>query len=157
MMCFIFRLLCVAAISSVTALSATPDLKAELRQIEADFCALAKSSGIEAAFARYAADDAVFFDVDPAQHRGPEAVRLRFDGLNPQAILSWTPVEVTVADSGELGYTWGTYEYRAPGPDGKERIGRGHYVSIWKRQPDGQWKFVLDTGSPNPPSKTSPL
>jgi len=26
---------------------------------------------------------------------------------------------------------------------------RGTYVTIWKRQPGGAWKFVLDGGSPD--------
>lgn len=133
---------------------AEPDaaaLKASLIQTEADFCARARQDGIPAAFAAYAADSAVFFDVDPSAHRGPAAVRLRFAGIDPAAVLTWTPVEAEVAASGELGYTWGTYEFRAPGADGKERVGTGHYVTIWRRQPDGSWKFLLDTGSPNPP------
>lgn len=138
---------------SVVAMPPASDPAAELRQTEKDFCARARSSGIEAAFAAYAAPTAVFFDLDPQQHRGPAAVHLRFAGSNPAAVLTWQPVEAEVAGSGDLGYTWGTYEYRAPGKDGQEHIGTGHYVTIWKRQPDGKWKFVLDTGNPSPPAK----
>lgn len=136
---------------SLTAMPPASPPAAELRQTEKDFCDLARSAGIEAAFAAYAAPTAVFFDIDPQHHRGPAAVHLRFAGSNPRAVLTWQPLEAEVATSGEIGYTWGSYEYRAPGPDGKERVGTGHYVTIWKRQPDGKWKFVLDTGNPNPP------
>jgi len=131
----------------------SPGSKAELLQTEAAFCARVREAGLVTAFAEFAAADAVFFDVDPAQHRGAEAVRMRFEGLDPTAVLSWTPVAADVADSGELGYTWGTYEFRVQGKEGQERIGTGHYVSIWKRQSDGCWKFVLDTGNPSPPAQ----
>jgi ketosteroid isomerase-like protein len=129
-------------------------LKAELVQTETDFCAMAQTQGLPAAFAHYAAEDAVFFDVDPKRHRGREAVRLRYADAPAGAVLTWKPVQADVADSGELGYTWGTYEFRGPpGPDGKSRVGTGHYVTIWKRQADGVWRFVLDTGNPNPPAR----
>ncbi len=138
-------------------LSAAPDpaaLQAELLQVETDFCALAQREGVPIAFAHYAADNAAFFDLDPEQYRGQEAVRLRFADAPAGAVLTWKPVEAEVAASGELGYTWGNYEYRGP-PDaeGQRRVGTGHYVTIWKKQADGNWRFVLDTGSPNPPAR----
>ena len=136
---------------------AAPDkaaLKAELVRSETEFCAMAQAQGLPAAFAHFAAGDAVFFDVDPQLHRGREAVRLKFADAPAAAVLTWKPVEADVADSGELGYTWGTYEFRGPpGPDGKSRVGTGHYVTIWKRQADGAWRFVLDTGNPHPPAR----
>lgn len=115
---------------------------------------MAQTQGVPAAFAHYAADDAVFFDVDPQLQRGQEAVNLRFADWPTGAELLWKPVQTDVADSGEVGYTWGTYEYRGPpNAEGKRGIGTGHYVTIWKRQADGAWRFVLDTGNPKPPVK----
>lgn len=35
------------------------------------------------------------------------------------------------------------------GPGGKPVIAEGLYLTIWKRQPDGRWRFVMDTGSPD--------
>ena len=34
--------------------------------------------------------------------------------------------------------------------EGKQEKTYGHYISIWKKQPDGSWKFVFDTGNENP-------
>jgi ketosteroid isomerase-like protein len=143
-------LLFLAGVLILPAMPSPSDPTAELLQTEKDFCAMARTAGIEAAFAAYAAPTAVFFDVDPQAHRGPEAVRIRFAGADPKAVLSWVPVEAAVAGSGDLGYTWGTYEYHAPAKDGADRVGTGHYVTVWRRQPDGHWKFVLDTGNPGP-------
>jgi ketosteroid isomerase-like protein len=126
-------------------------LKAELIKMEHDFCTMASVQGVPAAFAHFAAPDAAFFDVDPREHRGPEAVRLRMADFPPNAKLTWAPLQVDVAASGDLGYTWGRYEFRSPGADGPERVGGGFYLTIWKRQPDGSWKFAIDTGSPDRP------
>jgi len=81
----------------------TASLRAELIQTETAFCELARTAGIPAAFAQFAAPDAVFFDIDPQEHRGAEAVKLRFEGADPRALLSWKPVTADVAASGELG------------------------------------------------------
>jgi ketosteroid isomerase-like protein len=126
-------------------------LKAELVKMEKDFCTMASEQGVPAAFAHFAAPDAAFFDVDPREHRGQEAVRLRLADFPPNAKLTWAPLQVDVAASGDLGYTWGRYEFRSPGADGQERVGSGFYLTIWKRQPDGSWKFVIDTGTPDRP------
>jgi len=131
-------------------------LKAELIKMEHDFCALASEQGVPAAFAHFAAPDAAFFDVDPREHRGPEAVRLRMAGFPPNAKLTWAPLQVDVAASGDLGYTWGRYEFRSQGADGQGHVGGGFYLTIWKRQPDGSWKFAIDTGTPDRPKPPPP-
>jgi len=139
-----------------TAAAAEPaQLKAELVKMEHDFCAMASAQGVPAAFAHFAAPDAAFFDVDPREHRGQAAVRLRMADFPPNAKLTWAPLQVDVAASGDLGYTWGRYEFRSPGADGQERVGGGFYLTIWKRQPDGSWKFAIDTGTPDRPKPTA--
>jgi len=146
----LFGLLLLLPLGSVAAVDPT-QLKAELIKMEHDFCTMASAQGVPAAFAHFAAPDAAFFDVDPRAHRGPEAVRLRMADFPPNAQLTWAPLQVDVAASGDLGYTWGRYEFRSPGADGPERVSGGFYLTIWKRQPDGSWKFAIDTGTPDRP------
>jgi ketosteroid isomerase-like protein len=64
-------------------------------------------------------------------------------------ILSWKPAFEMIAESGELGYTYGYYTrtIKATGV-----VSRGTYVTIWKKQKDGSWKFVLDTGTEGLPA-----
>lgn len=59
-------------------------------------------------------------------------------------IMTWQPKDAAVAISGEMGYTFGTYELR---PKTKDTVLSGTYVSIWKKQSDGKWKFVLESGN----------
>jgi ketosteroid isomerase-like protein len=55
--------------------------------------------------------------------------------------LSWTPT--ASGASGNLGYTVGKATYTGPkAADGW----RSTYVTIWRRQPDGTWKVLFDTG-----------
>lgn len=63
--------------------------------------------------------------------------------------LSWKPISSDVSLSGDLGYTYGSYELKYR--DGDREA--GYYVRVWKRNARGQWKVVLDTQSPVPPEK----
>jgi ketosteroid isomerase-like protein len=131
-------------------------LQAELVKTEADFCALARDQGIPAAFAHFIAPDGVLFDVDPQQYRGAAAVARRYGDTRPSGLLTWAPSFVDVAASGDLGYTWGRYEYRTTGPDGQPRTATGYFLTIWKRQTDGTWRFVIDNGAPDRPAPKKP-
>jgi len=148
-----------AFIFTVLHLSAAPDkarLKAELVKVESDFSAMAQAKGILAAFEHFAAPDAAFIDTDPRKYRGLEAVRQRMGPDQPGVKLSWSALFTDVSDDGTLGYNYGRYESRRPGPDGQEIARGGFFLSIWKRQPDGSWKYVMDTGAPDRPPPPPP-
>jgi ketosteroid isomerase-like protein len=95
-----------------------------------------------AAFTALLADDTVFWG-GKGVTRGKAAVaadwKRFFDG--PGAPFSWSPAEVEVLSSGDLGFTSG------PVLDPKgNRIGT--FNSVWQRQKDGSWKVVFDKGCP---------
>lgn len=156
-------LLC-STLSVVTLAKAAPDkdkLKTEVAAMEDAFCAMAKEQGLLAAFSHFAAPDVAFVDTDPRKWRGPAAVQQRMGPDKPGVTLTWSAMFTDVSDDGTLGYNYGRYEYRGPGPDGKERIGTGFFLTIWKRQPDGSWRYVMDNGVPDrpppPPTPTAPV
>jgi ketosteroid isomerase-like protein len=60
--------------------------------------------------------------------------------------MTWRPTEGDIAASGDLGYTIGRWEFT-----GAEGSARGSYVTIWRRQPDGSWKVVVDIGDVDAP------
>ncbi len=137
------------------AASPSPDqakLKTELAAMEDAFCAMAQADGIQAAFAHFAAPDVAFIDTDPREFRGLAAVKKRMGGTPPGVKLTWSAMHTDVSDDGTLGYNWGRYESRSPGPDGHERVGGGFFLTIWKRQPDGTWRYVMDNGSADKPA-----
>ncbi len=60
--------------------------------------------------------------------------------------LTWEPLFEKMAASGELGYTYGTYQLKDKASDSV--MGVGNYATIWIKQADGTWKAILDTGNP---------
>lgn len=146
--------LLLATLSAVNPAQAAPDkdkLKAEVATMEDAFCAMAKEKGINAAFAHFAAPDVAFIDTDPRKFRGPAAVQQRMGPDQPGVSLTWSAYYTDVSDDGTLGYNYGRFESSRPGPDGQAIVRGGWFLSIWKRQPDGSWKYVMDTGVPDRP------
>jgi len=62
----------------------------------------------------------------------------------PDFKLEWHTDQSGVARSGELGYTSGTYTWTFKDASGKPAADKGKYLTIWKKQPDGSWKVLLD-------------
>lgn len=62
----------------------------------------------------------------------------------PGFSLHWSAAKADVSTSGDLGYTSGSYEMTMNDAAGKPMTEKGKYVTVWKKQPDGQWKAVQD-------------
>lgn len=123
------------------------DTAATLMRIDKEFSALAEKVGVGKAFSMYAANPTIRFGT-PAVRVSPSELVKEFP---PDLRLSWTPEEAMAAASGDLGFTWGRWILHGKNKDGSPREVHGKYVTIWKKQTDGSWKFVLDTGLPDPP------
>lgn len=112
-------------------------------QVRATETAFAKTMADRdhAAFVSFIAEDAVFWGQGPL--RGRQAVadgwKRFFEG--PQAPFSWAPERVAVIASGTLALSSGP----VLDPAGK-RVGT--FTSTWRREQDGSWKIVLDSGCP---------
>jgi ketosteroid isomerase-like protein len=141
----------LAAASPMHAVPNKDELKAEVAGMENSFCAMAKEKGLLAAFEYFAAPDVAFIDTDPRQYRGLAAVMERIGPDRPGISLTWSAMFTDVSDDGTLGYNWGRYELRMPGSDAKEVVRSGFFLTIWKRQSDGSWRYAMDTGSPDRP------
>jgi ketosteroid isomerase-like protein len=70
--------------------------------------------------------------------------------------MSFRPSGVAVAKSGDVAYTYGTYDLSVTGPDGKPMTDKGKYVTVYKKQADGSWKAALDTFNSDMPLPTPP-
>jgi ketosteroid isomerase-like protein len=144
-------LLALALFTPLT-LPAAPDkekLKKEVAAMEDAFCAMAAEKGLLAAFSHFAAPDVAFLDVDPRKFRGLEAVRERLGPDKPGVKLTWSATFTDISDDGTFGYNYGRYESRRPDPDGNEIVRAGWFLTIWKKQPDGTWRYVMDNGTPD--------
>lgn len=118
--------------------------KTEITQTEKEFNDLAQKEGLAKAFETYAAPDGV---VNRRREiiKGKKAIgQWYLENPRPDQSLTWKPDFVDVSNSGDLGYTYGTAVFTTIDSTGakKERIGKFH--TVWKRQPNGDWKFVWD-------------
>jgi ketosteroid isomerase-like protein len=127
-------------------------LKVEVAAMEDAFCAMGKSQGLLAAFKHFAAPDVAFIDTDPRQFRGLAAVEKRIGPDVPGQSLTWSAYYTDVSDDGTMAYNYGRYESRYTGTDGNVSTHTGWFLTIWKRQPDGSWKYVMDNGAPDRPA-----
>jgi len=126
-----------------------------LRRLEADFMKASAEKGSQG-YMSYYADDAVELPNGADMIRGKENISKTMGFLDDKNnSLTWTAAFADMAASGDLGYTYGTYEFRSKDKDGKPDVEYGKYTTVWKKQKDGSWKVAMDMGnaSPRPASK----
>lgn len=119
-----------------------------LKQVDIDFSNFSKEKGMHDAFLCYVANDGVLLRPYSYPITGFEAIKKFLDEGNTDFLLTWSPLYADVSISGELGYTYGLYELVFKDEQGNSNTRKGTYVSIWKKDTDGKWKFTLDTGNP---------
>ena len=118
--------------------------KKEIEATEKEFAILCRNEGIEAAFFKYAADDAVIHR-DNKIIKGKSAIREFYkDRPLKNSSLVWVPEFVTVSTSCDLGYTYGNFVYTSRDSLGKINEFKGIFHTVWKKQPNGVWRFVWD-------------
>jgi uncharacterized protein (TIGR02246 family) len=102
--------------------------------------------------ASFYTDDVVGMSVDVPVVQGKENMQKYFETMmKEKPELSWTPVKVEVARSGDLAYSWGKGKVSMKDKKGKVTETTDKYVSVWKKQADGGWKIAVDTMIPDPP------
>ena len=131
--------------------SAAPKVTAEtLKQLEAEFMNAAAEKGSQG-YLSYYAEDAVELPNGVPAFVGKANIAPGMNFLDDKDNrLTWTPDGGDVSGSGDLGYTYGTFEFQSKDKGGKTRVEHGKYTSIWKLQKDGSWKVVLDMGNSGP-------
>jgi ketosteroid isomerase-like protein len=129
--CIIFNIL---AGSLSACLKPVPE---DLMIMDKKFSALSREKGMKHAFLEYAADSAVLLQRNVMPLVGEAFSDTGF-------ILTWEPLDAEISKSGDLGYTYGLYKSLTKKDNS---VSRGKYVTIWKKQADGRWKFILDGGN----------
>ncbi|MDF1506178.1 DUF4440 domain-containing protein, partial [Roseisolibacter sp. H3M3-2] len=123
--------------------SDTAALAREITARDLAFSALSAARGLATGFSTFAAPDGALL----AGVFGPDAIRAAQSPTPPGPGSGWAPVGAEVAASGDLGFTVGNATFH---PAGGGAPAYSKYLSIWKRQPDGAWLYVMDGGSARP-------
>jgi len=122
-----------------------------LLQTDREFSEMSLKEGMFVAFLAYIADDGVILRDNSYPEQGKEKLQARFEGRSDTSfVLTWEPLFEKIAESGEIGYTYGTHTNldKATGT-----VTKGTYVTIWLKQPDGSFKYILDSGTQGLPEK----
>ncbi|MBN2781231.1 MAG: DUF4440 domain-containing protein [Candidatus Marinimicrobia bacterium] len=114
----------------------------EIRETEERFARMAVGKGIHHAFVAFAADDAVLLR-NGRLIVGKDAIDDFYKDQDSKG-LTWAPELIDVSASGDLGYTYGFYTYTYEDSEGNPVTRTGIFHTVWKRQPDGSWKYVWD-------------
>lgn len=121
-------------------------VKREVSATDINFSRMCIEKGMKAAFLHYA--DSTVIKLENGQYPviGKQALEASFGSEREPFYLEWRPERVEVAASQDLAYTFGYWELRSNDTTSIH----GAYVTIWKKQKDGSWKYVLDSGGQMP-------
>lgn len=98
-------------------------------------------SDTQTAFVKFFADDAVLFRPYPVDGKKWVAAR------PSPGLLTWDPSYARISAGGDLGLSTGPWEYRKTRDPKTPADAHGHFVSLWRKQPDGSWLVVFDHGT----------
>ena len=118
--------------------------KSELFKMEKEFSDYAQQAGIAAAFAKYAAQDAVINRNGNIISGHDKINEFYQSSRSKKDKLEWAADFADVSASGDMGYTYGKYVYTAFDSTGKAKEYKGIFHTVWKRQKNGEWRFVYD-------------
>jgi len=118
--------------------------KKEIVHVEQDFNDLAQKIGLADAFYKYAAHDGVIRK-NGKLIKGKSAIQKWIkNDARPNQTLTWKPTFVEVSNAGDLAYTYGDATFTFMDAQGAKKIKTSVYHTVWKRQKNGDWKFVWD-------------
>ena len=124
------------------------DQKTETQNViitDIEFSNFSEKHGMKKAFLKFADKNAVILKSHSIPIVGKENIGKSYTNLSDTGFtLVWKPSYGYASISADLAYTYGTYTLSVRNDTFETK---GTYVSIWKKQDDGKWKWVLDTGN----------
>ncbi len=115
------------------------------------------SVGVAAALSATFTDDGAFLPPHAPRVDGPDNIQ-EFWAIvlgQPGFSIMWEPTSAHVSEGGDLGYTLGPYEMTVDDPDGNPMSLVGKYLTVWRKQADGQWKVTADIFNEDAPPPTT--
>lgn len=148
-----FRLTALLMVFAFTTMVQAQSALQEMVKTEQAFSKMAEEKNTHDAFMAFIADDGLLFRPGAVngkkwmiEHPPPPP-----KNTDKKPLLAWQPKFAGMSASGDMGFTTGPWESKADIKDEKPQ-GYGHFVTVWKKQTDGSWKFVVDLGISHPQS-----
>lgn len=117
----------------------------KMRETERNFAKASLMKGRNAAFAEYFAQESVIF-TDKWITNGKEFSK---NSKSAPIVLKWEPEYMDIAESRDFGISTGPWEVQEYRPNTLP-LATGYFLTVWKKQTDGEWKVILDGGSETP-------
>ena len=116
-----------------------------IRATDARWLAAAQAHDLEGSLS-YWSDDAILMASGAPPMAGKDAIRRYVVGAFaiPDFSISWATDRVWVAKSGDIAYATGTTRISMTASDGKPVVEHDNAVTVWRKEPDGSWKCVVD-------------
>ena len=134
--------LLVAAPLTALGAQAPSDAAATLIAAERGFARLSLDSGQYTAFRANLDRKSVIF---PPRATDGQEWYAAHPPKGPQGVLFWTPAQVGVSASGDLGFSTGPYRQERVNGGDTLRAG-GVFASVWGRRPGEPWRVLVDLG-----------
>ncbi len=119
--------------------SITDQNNAKLLRIENQFFELAGAGKSEVAWKKYLMNNARIYRQENMPIMTPENLAAWVNGQEGK--LSGKTIRMETSRSGDLGYSYGSYEYSSE---------KGYYVRIWRKNEKGEWRIAFDVTNPLP-------
>lgn len=134
---------------SCTAENNNTDLREKARQeivnTEKEFEKMAAEKGIAEAFWYYADSNAIIKRQNDTLIKGKENIRNYYAAdYFKTASVKWSPDFTDASQTGDMGYTYGKYVWQSKDSSGTVNEATGVFHTVWKKQADGNWKYVWD-------------
>lgn len=112
------------------------------------FAKMSEQQGVRPSFMAFIADDGILFR--PKAVKGKQWMTDHpVPPSDKRPLLKWYPSFADMARAGDMGYTFGPWEFKNDVSDAQP-VGFGHFLTVWKKQNDGTWKFAVDLGISHP-------
>lgn len=132
-----------------SALDARVDAERSLLAADSGFAARAAADGFAAALRAFGDAEMRLLRPRAFPHVGLGAA-LAAPAADRARRYTTRPVRAFASAAGDLGWTWGEYQWVHPGAGRRES---GHYVRVWTRGARGEWRVLLDAVAPRPPER----
>jgi len=126
--------------------------KIGLLQSDKAFSDMSKEKGMKAAFIQFIDSNAVLLRKNYMPIIGAGTIDYLIQQNDTSYTINWQSQNAVVSKSADMGYTFGVY---AVHPKNIDTVLYGTYVNIWKKDTQGIWKIVLDTGNEGIDSSTT--